>query len=366
MNLNVWACNLSPHEGYGRYVYHVTRNWLSLYPDLNLTIQDVHALNNRRLGAEILDTSESVNVYFGTVDRLAPSKGAMIVSSMYEATVLPDGWADNLNKNAVALIVPCEWNKDIFQRGGVVIPIHVIYGGTDPEENPVIKETPFERGRDAFTFVTLGDRGSRKGWDIVYRAFHKYFASIPNARLVIKTRADGMLEFLGGRKPTLGISPITVPSGKDEINDRIFIWREDVHSPYDVFIDVDCVVYAARGEGWGMFPREAAMSGIPVISMGTGGLEPGADNWITKRLINYRMTQSPMPTVNCNSEWFEADLDEVGTSMLSVYQDYATYRDRARTCAQWMRENQTWSMTASGTMGVIKNATAASSGLSLR
>ena len=39
--------------------------------------------------------------------------------TMFEATKLPEGWAEEINRFAQALIVPCAWNAEVFRENGV-------------------------------------------------------------------------------------------------------------------------------------------------------------------------------------------------------------------------------------------------------
>jgi aminocarboxymuconate-semialdehyde decarboxylase len=58
---------------------------------------------------------------------------------MTEGSELPPGWREWIEKASVErLIVPCPHNAEAFRRGGVTCPIHVIPGGTDPDEFPIL------------------------------------------------------------------------------------------------------------------------------------------------------------------------------------------------------------------------------------
>jgi hypothetical protein len=97
-----------------------------------------------------------------------------------------------INKCAIdRVIVPCEHNAQVFRDGGVACPISVIPGGTDPDEFPLITGLRPER---PYTFLTIADRGNRKGWEEVYAAFFQAFrhdVGPDKVRLIIKCRPDG-------------------------------------------------------------------------------------------------------------------------------------------------------------------------------
>ena len=47
----------------------------------------------------------------------------------------------------------------------------------------------------------------------------------------------------------------------------------------ELYAMADAMCWPSRGEGWGMPPREFAMTGKPVIATRWSGLEDGIDHW---------------------------------------------------------------------------------------
>ena len=70
----------------------------------------------------------------------------LYLRSMYEASLLPAGWAERLNL-AHALIVPTPFVADAFRASGVTVPVEVVPDGIDPAAYPYL-ERPGLRGRD--------------------------------------------------------------------------------------------------------------------------------------------------------------------------------------------------------------------------
>jgi glycosyltransferase involved in cell wall biosynthesis len=237
---------------------------------------------------------------------------------MYECDALPEGWADYCNWKADMVIVPCEHNARVFYEKGVRKPIYVVNGGTCPTEFPILPERKTDR---PYTFLALGDRGSRKGMDIVWSAFWKAFENSDDVRLIIKARPDS-------------IKDIDLTNS----DKRVSIWRDDVQSMADVYSQIDCFVFPSRGEGWGMPPREAAMMGLPVIATRYSGLEVGIDNWAIP-IDKYTMRPAMLPV---KGDWAHPDVEEVKEKMLWCYDHQSEAKALGLRAAQWLRDNQTW------------------------
>ena len=307
------------YDGYGRYGLAFLRalvrsRAINIYPMIIEQINEVPGWLQRMAG---LDFSRL------TLSCMPPSSapkvpGRQWLMTMYEADAIPDNWAEYCNWKSDLIIVPCEHNADVFKRAGVRKPIFVVNGGTCPEEFPLLPERQSDQ---PYTFLALGDRGSRKGMDIVWRAFWKAFGNNDGVRLVIKARPDSIKDL-------------------DLTNSdrRVSVWREDVKSMSQVYSHIDCFVFPSRGEGWGMPPREAAMMGLPVIATRYSGLEVGLDNWAIP-VNNYTMKPAMLPI---DGDWAWPDADEVAERMKWCYENQSESRRFGLQAAQWLRENQTW------------------------
>lgn len=323
MRLNFLCYRLIKEDGYGRYgtnlIRALVRQGLDVYPgvtsDLELPgwMQRMRGLDFSRLTLMLMPGHEMQSV-----------PGRVWGYSMYEDDSLPKGWAENINSVCERLLVPCEHNAKVFYDRGVKhIPIHVVHGGTAPEEFPILPVPP-QRSRP-YTFLCLGDRGSRKGVETAWSAFFKAFPDEPDVRLVIKTRAGAKL------------------SQQHYEDRRLSVWAWDTDCMSDVFAQADCCLYPAYGDGWGMWPREAAMSGLPVIATRWSGLEVGIDHWAIP-LERYRLQQSSLQSVN--GQWAVPDVEDVAQKMRFCYEHREIVRADALKAAQWLRDHQTWTHSA--------------------
>ncbi len=329
--INWAAYSFDPSDGYGRYAMHMIRALIRLGVEIHPLILAQLALPSwlRRLGGLDLGrlTIASVPPYM-----LKNLPGRQWCLTMTEGTRLPGGWANTLNSTCERVIVPCEHNAEAFRSSGVRIPVHVIPGGTSPEEFPVIDRKP----RRPYTFLALADRGARKGWSEVWQAFYRAFGGpedTPDVRLVIKTRPH----------TNRLIDMIAEACG----DPRISFWCENVAEPRDVYANVDCFAIPSRSEGWGMPHREAAMMGLPVIATRYSGLEDGIDNWAAVVIERYRLEPvTDGGALHIAGQWARADVGEVAAAMRWCYDNPEEAARRGRRAAWWLRRNQTWERSA--------------------
>jgi len=80
-------------------------------------------------------------------------------------------WAELLNK-CTAIITPTEWNKTVFEKNGVTVPIHVIPLGVNSKDFSGYKTYPF-------SIITLhdalGSNSSREDWKATIAAYFDAF-----------------------------------------------------------------------------------------------------------------------------------------------------------------------------------------------
>ncbi len=183
----------------------------------------------------------------------------VVIFTMHEGTRLPIERVHLINRLAAGVIVPCEWNDQVFRDSGVKRPIKVCHLGVDAQEYPFLKRA--HEGRP-YTFLWSGTGDYRKGWDVAYKAFRLAFGSREDVRLVLHFRQS-----LPGH-----------PKFTDtNVETRIGIVTQQ--EKLGLLGDADCFVYPSRGEGWGLPPREAAATGLPVIATFFGGLAEDIGLW---------------------------------------------------------------------------------------
>lgn len=332
--VNVACFNLDPMDGYGRYGLHLIRA-------LANQGVEVFPMIHKELKMESwLQQLKGIDFSRLTIQLMVPSTMQSLPGRVWGYTMVEDdnvldpAWIEKINMTCERLLVPCQHNAEVFKRLGVKCPIHVVPGGIDPYEFPVLCKPPSDR---PYTFVCLGDRKRRKGLEVALTAFVQAFPAdeYPNVRLIVKSR----------------------PTSLGWMNDfhymnerRITIWKTDVDRMSDVFAHADCVVYPSFGEGWGLWPREAAASGLPVIATRWSGLEDGIDQWGIP-INSYTLTESDPPY---RGKWAYPDTDEVISHMRWCYENREAAHVKGQQAAAWVRQNQTWGHSAQSLISLME------------
>jgi hypothetical protein len=243
--------------------------------------------------------------------------------TMYESTQVPEDWVKNINRFCERLLVPSAFCAEVFETCGVVVPIHVIPGGVDSHEFAPIKDIPDR----PYTFMVLGDRGSRKGSDIVYKALWDEFGDSNAVRLVVKVRdAEANMEMFDVQK-------------EHRIDPRISFWKKEVGSLAEVMQVADCFVFPSRGEGYGLPPREAASCGLPVIATNWSGLSDNIEKWALP--VGYKPHKSVL-----GGSWAEPSLADVRKHMRWCFENPFEARGFGLSASAWLKKNETWEKSA--------------------
>lgn len=308
--LSIYAPTYDPYDGYGRMALELVA-WLNTLgvstncmgtPSTKILREtqtdEVQALLQQPIRA----TAGGLMVGYPTLrEQYSPllSAGKSVALTMFESTQLPPGWVESLNE-CKAVIVPSRWNVEAFKACGVKVPIHLVPLGVSETFQPVQRE----RG-EVFTFVTWGDRGMRKGWDLASAAFLKAFGKREDVRLIIKVR-DG--DFEGVRFTYEGEPLANVQLCRDDL---------DEEGLQEFYASVDCMVFPSRGEGFGLPPREFAATAGPVI----------CTKWWADEIplwgypVDFKMIPAWVgnPKFEGLGEWAEADIDHLAQQMLHVF-----------------------------------------------
>lgn len=257
--------------------------------------------------------------------------------TMHEATRLPAEWPGFINKSAAACLVPCEWNRQVFLDSGVRVPVKVARFGVDPDHFWELERR--REGWEPYTFLWHGNGGSdmRKGWDVAYTAFTRAFGGRRDVRLVLHFR-----------QPLCGM-----PTFADE-NVEMLVGFLDRPAWRGLLQCADAFVFPSRGEGWGLPPREAAATGLPVLAPGFGGTAEELHEWaIPIRVGGMSAAQYGTYLAGDVGEWAEPDVDH----LVELMRWCETHREDAakvgHLAAIAMRK-QTWARTARAILDTVE------------
>jgi glycosyltransferase involved in cell wall biosynthesis len=218
------------------------------------------------------------------------------------------------------LLVPSEYCREVFGAFARV-PIDVVPLVVNEVYNAPRLRTP----GDTFTFVSHGTLTGRKGPLETVALFKRAFprADYPDVRLVFKTR----LEIFGwGERqlPRLDDPRIKILSTGFGIPD----WSPE--KLRDWLYAADCHLFLSKGEGFGMPPREAMLTGMPVIFSDFTGLHSLANPDVNWPIPVGAVERSPL-----GGDWRLPDADAAIEAMRWVYHHRESAYERAFQGAQW-------------------------------
>lgn len=271
---------------------------------------------------------------------LKPSTaGRFIVHTVWETDRLPGHWPALLNRSD-GVLVPNDWNRDVFRASGVVVPIEVV---------PHVACVPVDAGAerfgipdDLFVFYTIARWDERKLPELTVRAFVEAFTADDPVMLVVKTGAlmempspDGW-----GRGSPLYLTPgwqVARLLRNHPRPPRIQLWVDEWDDARIAALHArgDCYVTLTHGEGWGIGSFDACAYGNPVIATGWSGhlayLE-GSPGLVEYDLV--AVESSAPDSYSPDQRWARARLDHAVELMRRVAADPAA----ARRHAQGLRE----------------------------
>jgi glycosyltransferase involved in cell wall biosynthesis len=243
--------------------------------------------------------------------------------------------------NVERLILPCEHNRQAFIASGWEGPIDVLTLGTDPDE---FLPRPQQGVGRPYTFLAFADRGDRKGWFEVFDAFYLAFGGKTHGERNVRLRVK------------------FIPKSSKMMNILLKLQEGDPRVLYDssVFADmadlyeqVDCVVLPSHVEGWGMPHREAAMQGLPVITLAYSGMDDGhTKEWSI--VVKGHTVHVPPPKPGDASEWMVADLDDLASAMRACFENPEDARRKGARAREWLKAHQTWDHAARNLIALIR------------
>jgi hypothetical protein len=246
-----------------------------------------------------------------------------VLFTMFEFSDMPAGFRENLPEFD-RILVPSQQNVELFSR----FHPDVQYVPLAAEKKWYYKER--KEPTEYFEFLTAG-AGPRKGNEDVVRAFNKVFAGWnpswgPEPRLTVRTTPTlGNSNFAGDRVRHIG--------GK--ISDEAY---------ESLFDAAHCYVSGSKGEGWGLIPFQAIMSGIPTILGNAHGHAAFAHLGIPLAVLS-QPAATPTHWGAGGDEWIP-DFDQMCEAMLQVYSNWKDAEFKAYLNAHRAADQFSWDKTA--------------------
>jgi glycosyltransferase involved in cell wall biosynthesis len=201
-------------------------------------------------------------VVYAPGDRFHKNSGSYRIGfTMLEVDRLPAAWVAQANQMH-EVWTPTEWGAQVFRASGIQRPIHVIPLGVDTAR--FCPGLPRPQMPERTVFLSVFEWSTRKGWDILLRAYCAAFRADDPVLLLLKVdcRAPAvnplreMLRLLPAPAPPVGViyNATLTPAQLAEL-----------------YAGSDCFVLPTHGEGWGMPILEAMACGVPAIATDWSG-----------------------------------------------------------------------------------------------
>jgi glycosyltransferase involved in cell wall biosynthesis len=235
------------------------------------------------------------------------------------------------------LLVPCNWNRDVFRAYGVVTPIavvpHIVHPGP-------FGEKPHRSER---VFYTIAPWTVREAIGNVLEAFCRAFETREKVRLVVKTSGQ---DFTRPRAARLFVGARSAA--------RHVLRNYRNHPPIDIItrtlsddqIDElhragDCFVSLGHGEGWSIPAFDAAAFGNPVVVPRFGGpldyLSPDSPYLVDCRVAPVHDPRNKS-SYSSDQNWAVPDLDAAARLLRAIDKRFEEARANAMTLARNIRE----------------------------
>lgn len=283
----------------------------------------------------------------------APAAAAVVGRTMFETDALPPDWVAACNRMD-ALWVPSAFNVETFRRSGVTTPMHIVPGGIDCTRfSPDGPALPIA-GAHGTVFLSIFEWRTRKGWDVLLRAWADAFGPDDDVTLVLRTFVPGLAN---------------VPDAEALINQLIdaFLAEQCQRTRRDVapivvlpnlideaalpalYRSAHVYVSPTRGEGWGRPFMEAMACGRPVIATRWSAQLAFLhdENSVLVPVDRLVPANDPDMPIYRDTQWAEPS----GTSLRDALRDLHTHADRRRAIGERARADMVarWSWDGAAT-----------------
>ena len=257
----------------------------------------------------------------------------------WEESGFPLDWADNFNMTLQGMTVVSSHVRKIMQDHGIIVPIAVIFNGTDHWKKINADNIFLVRGKN-FRFLHVSSCFPRKGADVLLQAYGRAFSKKDDVTLIIKTFANPHNEihrWLADERKGNPEFPDVEIIEEDFTDEQLKALYEQCH----------VLVAPSRAEGFGLPMAEAMLSGLSVITTDWGGQ---TDFCTTENawLIDYSFQRANTHLGIFSSVWAEPKVEHLTQLMLEVYQAPEQVRhEKAAIGKKLLEQNFRWCDAAS-------------------
>lgn len=325
MQVNIFATNKKNlHTGYGR----LEQGLINGLRDVGVNVEEVHSKKPPKGGVTIIVG----NPNYGAIKSM--SNTTRWLFTMSESTRVSQDWVDAMNAHYEHILVPTPDLIAIYKDSGVTIPVSYVPLGVDLNMPPYTHRAPEP---ETFTWLTYSLGDTRKGAELAMMAFNRLFRGNMKYKLIIKCR-DNPNWLTGLNDPQM-----TIVRGET-----------DDEGWHQLLAVSNAFMFPSRGEGFGLPPREAVLSGLPTIATQWLGM------WDVERwgypLRVAEMRPSAFDNWDANEEgglWAEPDIDDLDRQMKAIINNYRDALWIASEGRNYLLANFTWAHVAEKIAGML-------------
>jgi len=285
----------------------------------------------------------TVPEYFPLWRRHEPGR-RIIGYTVWETDRPPKHWIALLNE-VDGLMVPCQWNREVFRANGVKTPIHVvphiaINAGLPPR---LEARARFGIRPDDYCFYSINTWTNRKAVGDTIEAFLDAFTDTDPAVLVVKTTKQDFTHRILGRFHARTETAVKRLVGRRKRPGRISLITDELDDDAMLALHAagDCYVSLTRSEGWGIGAFDAGRFGRPVIMTGYGGqmdyLQGSGAFVVDYRVVPVRDREGKGSYTD-DQQWAEPDRAHAASLMRRAFDESEAAAAAGRSLAQSLSE----------------------------
>jgi len=258
--------------------------------------------------------------------------------SVWETSRLPKHFPELINQ-VDRVLVPCRFNRRVFERSGVKIPIDVVPHILNSEVKIAdaainrmcqLIEAPAEN----YVFYSINEWTARKALWVLVHAYLNSFTAANPVSLVLKTSARGERSEtdLSQHDTQLLVAEISAnydsPAHIKVINHKVS--NDDITALHQLG---DCFVSTSRSEGWGLGMFEAAGMGNPVIAVGWGGhldFLTNESSYLSAYQLTHVIETRDNSSYSRDQQWAHADQNSISEHLEAVFAAPDNARQKAQ------------------------------------
>ena len=252
-----------------RFMFGLEDKGVNLRYDLTPSIDDMDRKTKERINKlmTVKVPHDAPKIYGMTAPLIYDWSRYKMLFTMMETRHLHPAYVERSNC-ADEIVVPSKWCKEVFIESGVKKPIAVVPLGVDTSiYRPDVEPISFSKDLKDFVFLSVFGWSSRKGPDVLLKAYLEEFTGDDPVSLLISSRYFGSTD--ESKKQVIRNEIARISSMVSNPNKPHICLFGDVLSDNmmpRLYAASDAFVLISRGEGFGLPAIEAAACNLPVIT----------------------------------------------------------------------------------------------------